>query len=186
MRVARILSAAARLIEKRGLAEVNTNAVAKTARLPVGTLYQFFPNREAVLQALLREQLSKFNAHLFPLLAPSHDDEPLDAQIETIVDALAAAYLKVPALAPLLQAFRGDAKFAPVAMENNAAISEALGALISRRVPNLPRARARAAAVTLVEAADAVLMAWLRTRDGALLIELKRLLRSYAGAVIRT
>ena len=58
--------------------------------------------------------------------------------------------------------------------------------LIVRRVPSVPKARARAVAVTLVEAADAVLMAWLRTRDSALLGELKALLRAYAGSVIRT
>jgi len=186
MRVARILSAAARLIEKSGVTSVNTNAVAKTARLPVGTLYQFFPNREAVLQALLREQLTKFNAHLFPLLAPSHDREPLHGQVERIVEALAQAYLKVPALAPLLAAFRWDARFAPLAAENNAVVSAAVAELIWRRAPSLPRARACAAAVTLVEAADAVLMLWLRTRDGALLVELQRLLRAYAQAVIKT
>jgi AcrR family transcriptional regulator len=110
-RVARILSAAARLIEREGVGAVNTNALAKKAALPVGTLYQFFPNREAVLEALMAQQLERFSAHLLPLLAPSHDDEPLEGQVERVVDALAKAYVKVPALAPLLQAFRWDPRF---------------------------------------------------------------------------
>jgi hypothetical protein len=39
--------------------------------------------------------------------------------------------------------------------------------------------------VTVVAAADAVLMAWLQSRDRALLVELKRLLVAYSRAALQ-
>jgi AcrR family transcriptional regulator len=164
---------------------VNTNAIAKRARLPVGTLYQFFPNREAVLKALMQSQLDAFDEALWPLLAPSEDEQPLAGQIDRIVDALSKAYLRVPGLAPLLRALRYDVHFSHLAAANNARVAEALAELVKRRVPRAPHRRALAIATTVVEAADAVLMAWLQSRDAALLDELKGMLRAYGAELLR-
>jgi AcrR family transcriptional regulator len=183
-RVRRILGATAKLVSKGGVAAVNTNAIAKTARLPVGTLYQFFPNRDAVLEALMQSQLEAFDQALWPLIAPGTDEQPLEAQVDRIVDALAKAYLEVPGLAPLLRALKHDAHFAPLAARNNALIAAGLAELVARRVPGTKPARAKAIGVTVVEAADGVLMAWLQTRDPALLRELKGLLKAYGSALL--
>lgn len=184
-RVERILSATARLVERRGVAAVNTNAIARLARLPVGTLYQFFPNREAVLKALMQSQLEAFDEALWPLLAPSGDELPLPQTVDRIVDALAKAYLRVPALAPLLKGLRYDAQFSQLSAANNVRVAEALAELVQRRVPRAPRRRALAIATTAVEATDAVMMAWLQTRDRALLAELKAMLRAYGAELLR-
>ncbi len=49
-----ILEAAARILEKDGFENVNTNAVAELAGVSVGSLYQYFPTKEAILAELLR------------------------------------------------------------------------------------------------------------------------------------
>jgi AcrR family transcriptional regulator len=183
-RVARILKATAKLVERGGVAAVNTNAIAKLAQLPVGTLYQFFPNRESVLQALMQSQLEQFDTALWPLLAESNDTQPLKHQVGHVVDALATAYLKVPALATLLRALRYDASFAGLSAHNNAVIAEAIAALVRRRSRTVTARRARAVGVTLVEAADGVLMAWLQSRDPALLRELKALILAYGATLL--
>lgn len=43
----------ARVLERHGWAGVTTNAIAKEADTGVGTVYDYFPNKEAILQALL-------------------------------------------------------------------------------------------------------------------------------------
>jgi len=47
-----IVEAAARVLETRGLAGFNTNAVAERAGISVGSLYQYFPGKEAIVAAL--------------------------------------------------------------------------------------------------------------------------------------
>ncbi len=47
-----IVEAAARILETRGLAGFNTNAVADKAGVSVGSLYQYFPNKDALIATL--------------------------------------------------------------------------------------------------------------------------------------
>jgi AcrR family transcriptional regulator len=51
-----ILEAAARILETEGLAALNTNAVAERAGASIGSLYQYFPAKEALLAALIRRK----------------------------------------------------------------------------------------------------------------------------------
>lgn len=191
-RVERVLAAAAALVDARGVDAVTTNAIAEEAGLPVGTIYQFFPNREAVLLALLGRGLDELDARFRPLLAPEHDAAPLAVTIDAVVDALAAAYTDVPALAALMQGMRADPRFAAVAEGNNQRVAGWLVELMRRQAPGLPAARARAIATASVVAADAVLMAWLRAvraggkaRARPLLDELRALLLAYLGTILR-
>jgi AcrR family transcriptional regulator len=53
--VARIRSAAAQIIETEGLPRLNCNRIAAVARVSVGTLYKFFPNKQAILASVVAE-----------------------------------------------------------------------------------------------------------------------------------
>lgn len=49
-----IYEAGARILETEGLAGLNTNRVAEVAGVSVGSLYQYFPSKEAIVAGLLR------------------------------------------------------------------------------------------------------------------------------------
>jgi AcrR family transcriptional regulator len=51
-----ILEAAAHILETQGLAACSTNAVARKAGVSIGSLYQYFPSRDAITKALILEQ----------------------------------------------------------------------------------------------------------------------------------
>jgi AcrR family transcriptional regulator len=51
--VAVILEAAARILEERGLEGYNTNAIAERGGVSVGSVYQYFPNKDALTLALI-------------------------------------------------------------------------------------------------------------------------------------
>ena len=53
--VAVILEAAARILAKDGLAGFNTNAVAERAGVSVGSIYQYFPNKDALTLSLIEK-----------------------------------------------------------------------------------------------------------------------------------
>ncbi|HEX3520321.1 MAG TPA: TetR/AcrR family transcriptional regulator [Solirubrobacteraceae bacterium] len=63
-----ILEAAAQVFERHGYAAGTTNRIAQRAGISVGSLYQYFPNKDAILVALTEQHLEEGTARLTPLL----------------------------------------------------------------------------------------------------------------------
>lgn len=82
-----ILEAAAQLFAKHGFEETNTNAVARRAGVSIGTLYQYFPNKEALMVELHRRHvdlvLGALGERLITAVAL-----PLDEACERLVEAM--------------------------------------------------------------------------------------------------
>jgi len=53
-----IFEATARIIERDGIAALNTNRIAERAGVSIGTLYEYFPNKDAILIAMARQRLA--------------------------------------------------------------------------------------------------------------------------------
>jgi AcrR family transcriptional regulator len=54
--VAAILEAATQLLVERGLSGLTTDRIAERAGVSVGSLYQYFPNKDAIMVALIQSQ----------------------------------------------------------------------------------------------------------------------------------
>ncbi|HEY3800181.1 MAG TPA: helix-turn-helix domain-containing protein [Caulobacteraceae bacterium] len=54
-----IVEAAAQILERRGADGFNTNEVAERAGVSIGTLYQYFPDKRAILVAAARRELGE-------------------------------------------------------------------------------------------------------------------------------
>jgi AcrR family transcriptional regulator len=63
-RVQRILAAATAIVEEDGVEAATTRAVAAGAGVPVATLYQFFADRDADLDAVLERELEALDQHV--------------------------------------------------------------------------------------------------------------------------
>jgi AcrR family transcriptional regulator len=59
-----VVEAAARILERDGASALNTNHIADVAGVSIGTLYQYFPTKEAVIAALIRRERAGFKAAL--------------------------------------------------------------------------------------------------------------------------
>jgi AcrR family transcriptional regulator len=55
----RILAAAARVFAEHGFAAGTTNRIAERARMSIGSLYQYFPNKDAILAELLVQHIDR-------------------------------------------------------------------------------------------------------------------------------
>lgn len=83
-----ILEAAAQVLEREGAAGLNTNRVAERAGVSVGTLYQYFPDKDAILLAVAERALATPGA-----VRAQHRTlvEALMRAIETLLRGTAAA-----------------------------------------------------------------------------------------------
>lgn len=96
--VAAMVEAAARILEQQGRGGFSTNAVAERAGVSIGSLYQYFPGKEALIGALIVRE-----TNLLIVEAKAALDEPTSrAALTTLVRACVAHQLRRPALARLL------------------------------------------------------------------------------------
>lgn len=64
-----ILEAAAQIIERHGVGAFNTNLVAERAGVSIGSLYQYFPGKDALVIALMRREKERFGEDAAAALA---------------------------------------------------------------------------------------------------------------------
>jgi AcrR family transcriptional regulator len=96
--VAAIVEAAARILEDKGFRGYNTNDVAARAGVSIGSLYQYFPNKDAITKALLRRETEPLSA----ALEQAGDAPSLAEGLQRFVQAAVAHQLRRPVLARLL------------------------------------------------------------------------------------
>lgn len=74
--VDRILDAAARIFSERGYSATTTNHVAEAAGISIGSLYQYFPNKDALLVALEERHLDVARAAVRDRISRWRADRP--------------------------------------------------------------------------------------------------------------
>jgi AcrR family transcriptional regulator len=79
-----ILQATERLLVKEGYERLSTNRVAAAAGVSVGSLYQYFPGKEALLAALADRHRERMMALLFERMAAFIDAPPERAAREVV------------------------------------------------------------------------------------------------------
>jgi AcrR family transcriptional regulator len=101
MTVEAILEAAAQVLTKHGYERTNTNAIAEQAGVSVGSLYQYFPNKESLMAALM-ERHSDEIARLVESRLDEMSGMPLEQTITRLVDAVISAHAINPRLHQVL------------------------------------------------------------------------------------
>ncbi|WP_243050482.1 TetR/AcrR family transcriptional regulator [Dyella sp. RRB7] len=69
-----ILEAASQLLEKRGLRAFSTNGLAAASGFSVGTIYQYFENKQEILLALARHERDRRLARMTEVLTHRHQE----------------------------------------------------------------------------------------------------------------
>lgn len=86
-----ILEAAIRLLERDGLEALTTNALAEMAGVSIGTLYQYFPDKNAVLAALADREVAGMSERILQSIRAPASAEP-GARVQAILHAVLSAY----------------------------------------------------------------------------------------------
>src|SRR5207244_12541414 len=89
--IAAILEAAAQILEAGGLAAFTTNAVAERAGVSIGTLYQYFSDKNAVLLALAQQEMKRALGDVAQALQ-GDGDGTVEGRVRAMVRAMVHAF----------------------------------------------------------------------------------------------
>jgi len=89
-----LLQAAAHILGERGWDKLTTNAVAELAGVSIGSLYQYFPHKLALVEAVRRRH---FDDVLAVLRAATSPRLPRAARIGALVDGMVRVHSRYPA-----------------------------------------------------------------------------------------
>ncbi|MEU8968507.1 TetR family transcriptional regulator [Streptomyces monashensis] len=89
-RIAQLLEAAAQVFCTTGYTAASTNAIAREAGVSPGTLYQFFPNKEAIAIELGDRLMHEMRDAYGEALAPVDPATPLEQAVGSAVDRFIA------------------------------------------------------------------------------------------------
>jgi AcrR family transcriptional regulator len=184
-RVEQMLAACASLIDELGYDGVTTTLIAERAGVAVGSLYQFFPDKRAVVQELTKRNLDHFTAEIDRRL----DWDNLEHWwhgVDEIIEIYVEMYRERPGFARVRFGDVIDLRFIDEQRDNNTVIAEQIAALVARKV-EVPVASVYRQITIASDIGDAILaLAFRRNLFGEqdMIDEAKRVVRAYlAGSL---
>ncbi len=85
-RVSQILDVAEQMFIAEGYNATTTNAIATRAKVPIGSLYQFFPDKAAIVQALARRYAEQLHDRFAALDSEELSKLSLSDYVDQIID----------------------------------------------------------------------------------------------------
>ena len=180
-RIEALLDAAAELLSVRDPEAITVRELAGAAEIPTGTIYQFFDDKNAVLQALAIRFLAAMPGVLEGVESPSGD---WSRTVGRIVDAYAAMIREHPAIRALWLAGTLDAATRRVERATDATIAAGIGALL-RTQAGVDRGTEAQwhALVALIDGLLRLAFTLDPAGDPATLREARRAARAYVAAI---
>ncbi|MEV0593922.1 TetR family transcriptional regulator [Nonomuraea cavernae] len=190
-RVERMLDECARLLDEIGYEALTTKEVASRAGVPIGTFYQFFPDKQGLVRALAVRNLDAFLSRVSERIAGAHLEHWTDL-VDLAIDEFVAMKRTTPGFAvvdfgevlarPGGPPLEGTRRMLDRAQDNNVVVAERLRVLAVGLLDAPPGDGFDRALLVAVEAADAVLKVAFRTHpdgDPLMIAECKLLVRRY-------
>jgi len=184
-RVNRILDAAAELLVEGGLRHVTTHRVAERAAVNVASIYQFYPNKYALLAALGQRYVDKFRDIAYQYRDVEFSAMPLDEIVDTVADVLFS-----DPVFPIL--WLNNMVTPELAFSDELATDQAISLMLpvlEDWLPDITPERRQLVAETLVLVAKPLMFAASQTQGEqrqAYLHELKELARGYLDRAAAT
>ena len=143
-----VLEAATRILQAGGLSAITTNLVAETAGISVGSLYQYFPSKEAILSELVTRMRLSMSERLADASARAQE-LPLRQAIPMLMEAAVHQYATQPALTAALEAAEAQLPRSPEVRAGRRKVRDALVACLDLRgIPDPQEAALDIAAMT--------------------------------------
>lgn len=149
-RVEHILSTAAGLIAERGSEGVRMSDIAGRAGVSIGSLYQYFPDKAAILRTLAERYNAEGRACVQGILAKAHDDGSLRQALHEIVDGYYAMFRAEPVMRDIWSGVQADKDLQAMDEADLQAHTAMLSEALARVRPRMPAAQRERTALLLM------------------------------------
>lgn len=181
-RMSAILDAAEALIAEVGYPTMTTNAIATRAGMSPGSLYQFFRNKDEILDALVGRYFDQLGSVWTAQLGDETAKLPLDEFVDRVLSALVAFKTERPALWSLLHGSPEADHLSAKSNELHDRVATRVADLLRLRKPTLDPARAHLIASMSVATGRATMpiaLAATPAKREAMVREVKAMLLGY-------
>jgi AcrR family transcriptional regulator len=181
-RALRILDAAARVFGTVGYEAATTEAIAKAAGTSIGSLYQFFPNKHALFDAIASRHLERARALFDELMGPGVTTLPWQDLLGRAIDAFAQMDRGDPDVRAVWKNWHVAGQFLVAGQAMNREFARRIETVLAVNARGLSKSRRALVATMIVEVITAMLFYAVR-KDGptsdAVVAETKVLLIRY-------
>jgi len=176
-----MLDACAMLVDEVGYDGLTTTLLAERAEVAIGSVYQFFPDKRAIVQALALRNLEAYVARVSVRIAEGNLPNWWDA-VDAAIDEYITMHRTVPGFRTLHFGDVVDLHLLDDERDNNAVIVDQLGDVLVQGFGVADGPRLHFALDVAVEIADALIkFAFRRHPDGddTVIAEAKEIVRDY-------
>ena len=180
-RLERILEAAGYVFAEQGYEAATMEAIAARAETSIGSIYQFFPNKLAVFNALAAHHHERLRALFDAVFAGPLLDRPWPEVLEAGLDAFAAFHETDPGFRAVWVGMHLTEEVVAEGEALNREFARRIEDLLGAKLPGLAPRQRPLIATMVVEVVTAILIVSVRrpSEAPALLRETKALLRRY-------
>jgi AcrR family transcriptional regulator len=132
-----ILEATVQVLLQAGKERLTTTRVASRAGVSVGTLYQYFPNKSALLQAALKKHLFRVTEAV-ELVCKEQEGNSLREMVTAVITAFLDAKMKEVKTSVALYSVASDVDGAEIAQQTRARLDRAMVRMLARACEPLP------------------------------------------------
>jgi AcrR family transcriptional regulator len=178
-RVEEILAAARRLIGEKGIDAVKMREIAALAGGPISSVYQYFPNKSAILAMLFEQWSVEMDERVKERLAVVDSIDDLIAATSDLLDHLYSSFSEDTSVLDLLNAVRADKALADLDLSVSGRQAQWFCEVGERFIPESRREEFRHSAFLMFHLAfGAVRLAlWHPQENACVLSNFKRLVR---------
>jgi len=156
-RVERILACATVLIAAGGSDALRMSEIAHEAGISIGSLYQYFPDRSAILRTLAERYNAQGRACIEAGLAEVHTPGELREAFGALVDTYYAMFLAEPVMRDIWSGTQGDKLLRDIDLADSRANGAVLAAALTRLRPAAERDALAASAFLIMHLGEATM-----------------------------
>jgi AcrR family transcriptional regulator len=185
-RVNQILNVAEQMFVADGYNATTTNAIATQAKVSIGSLYQFFPDKGAIVQALAKRYAEQLHQRFVELDRTDLVNLPLSSYVNQIVDVTDLFFTDYPGYYAIFMQVQGTIpELAEIENAADARFIEDLASVLAQYDPELETADYEVIAFVMVKSIGTMLWLSLGQEDSfrqRLVAETKRFTLNYLSS----
>ncbi|MGM0564013.1 MAG: TetR family transcriptional regulator [Pseudomonadota bacterium] len=186
-RVRKILTCAADRISEVGADQLKMSDIARMAEVPIGSIYQYFPNKASIIRSLAESHLEKLRGVLLDNMSQigrAGEEDELDtirAVSDHIIDTYYDFYRNEPAFTALWGGLQADNMLMQLEVSDTLETAELFYDMFKPMFPPMPESRARALSLVICNQTGATLRFALQLDDN----QAKELIEAYKEQLFR-